>query len=113
MTIKRWGLRAIVAGALLSTSVAQNGPFLIDIDSTVSGAGSIATELGWSSLDATLGDASPGVTVNGVLFSISSADGSRIRARGLTDGRGTFEAPGVGSKAFVVVSKKDRYGVAQ
>ena len=29
------------------------------------------------------------------------ADGDRIRARGLTDGRGVFEAPGVGAAAAV------------
>jgi tetratricopeptide (TPR) repeat protein len=41
------------------------------------------------------------------------SDGARIHARGLTDGRGLFEAPGVGPKAAVVVSKDDRYASAR
>ena len=49
--------------------------------------------------------------VGGAFVTVS--DGSKIRARGLTDGRGSFEAPGVGPRAFVVVSKGDRYGVAR
>jgi TolA-binding protein len=44
---------------------------------------------------------------------VTVADGSRIQARGLTDGRGLFEAPGVGAKAAVVVSKADRYAIAR
>ena len=42
-----------------------------------------------------------------------AVDGTRIKARGQTDGRGTFEAPGVGSKPFVVVSMEDRYAIAR
>ena len=49
--------------------------------------------------------------VGGAFVTVS--DGAKIRARGLTDGRGAFEAPGVGARAFVVVSKGDRYGVAR
>ena len=49
--------------------------------------------------------------VGGAFVTVS--DGAKIHARGLTDGRGTFEAPGVGEQAFVVVSKGDRYGVAR
>ncbi len=41
------------------------------------------------------------------------SDGQRIRARGMTDGRGAFEAPGVGPNALVVVSKDGRYAVAR
>ncbi|MHC5011160.1 MAG: alpha-2-macroglobulin family protein [Planctomycetota bacterium] len=44
---------------------------------------------------------------------VTVADGSRIRARGLTDGRGVFEAPGVGTNAAVVVSKGDRYAIGR
>ncbi len=40
------------------------------------------------------------------------SDGSRIRARGLTDGRGVLEAPGVGRGVSVVVSKDDRAAIA-
>jgi len=44
---------------------------------------------------------------------VTIADGNRIRARGLTDGRGVFEAPGVGAGTAVLVSKGDRYAVAR
>ncbi|MFV1957808.1 MAG: MG2 domain-containing protein [Planctomycetota bacterium] len=44
---------------------------------------------------------------------VTVSDGQRIRARGLTDGRGLFEAPGVGTGAAVVVSKDDRYAVGR
>jgi uncharacterized protein YfaS (alpha-2-macroglobulin family)/TolA-binding protein len=43
---------------------------------------------------------------------VTVSDGKAIRARGLTDGRGVFEAPGVGSSPFVVVSSGDRYAIA-
>ena len=44
---------------------------------------------------------------------VTVSDGTTIKARGRTDGRGTFEAPGVGPKAFVVASEGDRYAVAR
>jgi len=44
---------------------------------------------------------------------VTVSDGSAIRARGLTDGRGVFEAPGVGAKPFVVVSSGDRYAIGR
>ena len=44
---------------------------------------------------------------------VTVSDGSRIRARGITDGRGLFEAPGVGSSAAVVVSDGDSYAIAR
>ena len=44
---------------------------------------------------------------------VTIADGDRIRARGLTDGRGVFEAPGVGGGSAVLVSKGDRYAIAR
>ena len=44
---------------------------------------------------------------------VTIADGNRIRARGLTDGRGVFEAPGVGAGTAVLVSKGDRYAIAR
>lgn len=52
--------------------------YQIDIDSTVP-AGLIATEAGWTSFDGTLGNASPSVTLDGIEFSVASADGSRLR----------------------------------
>jgi hypothetical protein len=44
---------------------------------------------------------------------VTVSDGTTIKARGLTDGRGAFEAPGVGAKPFVVASEGDRYAVAR
>ena len=35
---------------------------------------------------------------------VTVSDGQAIKARGMTDGRGVFEAPGVGAKPFVVVN---------
>ena len=52
-----------------------------------------------------------GKGVRGAYVTVS--DGTRIKARGLTDGRGVFEAPGVGNKPFVVVSMEDRYAIAR
>ena len=52
-----------------------------------------------------------GDPVRGAYVTVS--DGSTIRARGLTDGRGVFEAPGVGSTPFVVVSAGDRYAIGR
>jgi uncharacterized protein YfaS (alpha-2-macroglobulin family) len=51
-----------------------------------------------------------GANVRGAYVTVS--DGTRIRARGFTDGRGLFEAPGVGATAAVVVSAGDRYALA-
>lgn len=56
-------------------------------------------------------DTKQGAPVRGAYVTVS--DGRTIRARGLTDGRGVFEAPGVGSKPFVVVSAGDRYAIAR
>jgi hypothetical protein len=60
--------------------------YLIDIDSTRTGGATttgdpVSTEAGWTSLDATEPAASNGasVTIDGVSFSIASADGSRYR----------------------------------
>ncbi len=60
--------------------------YMIDIDSTRTGGttttgGPVFTEAGWSSLDATLPDTSNGaaVVLDGVSFSIGSADSSRLR----------------------------------
>ena len=52
-----------------------------------------------------------GKGVRGAFVTVS--DGKTIKARGLTDGRGVFEAPGVGSTPFVVVNAGDRYAVAR
>lgn len=52
--------------------------YMIDIDSTVP-AGPIATESGWTSFDTTLGNGSPPLVLDGIEFSIASADGSRLR----------------------------------
>jgi hypothetical protein len=52
-----------------------------------------------------------GKPVRGAYVTVSN--GSAIRARGVTDGRGVFEAPGVGSTPFVVVSEGDRAAIAR
>ena len=52
-----------------------------------------------------------GAPVRGAYVTVSN--GEAIRARGLTDGRGVYEAPGVGSTPFVVVSKEDRYAIGR
>jgi uncharacterized protein YfaS (alpha-2-macroglobulin family)/TolA-binding protein len=44
---------------------------------------------------------------------VTVSDGTRIKARGMTDGRGVFEAPGVGANPFVVANKDDRFAVAR
>jgi len=73
------------------TAITGPGPgesFLIDIDSQWIGGGDssgpISTEPGWTSLDATTPANANGasVTVDGIAFSIGSADGSRIRLSG-------------------------------
>ncbi|MDF1700195.1 MAG: alpha-2-macroglobulin family protein, partial [Planctomycetota bacterium] len=56
-------------------------------------------------------DTNKGAPVRGAYVTVS--DGKTIRARGLTDGRGVFEAPGVGGTPFVVVSAGDRYAIAR
>ncbi len=56
-------------------------------------------------------DTKKGAPVRAAYVTVS--DGRAIRARGLTDGRGIFEAPGVGSTPFVVVSSGDRYAIAR
>ncbi|HVG94576.1 MAG TPA: hypothetical protein VND21_09020, partial [Planctomycetota bacterium] len=52
-----------------------------------------------------------GKGVRGAFVTVS--DGQQIKARGLTDGRGMFEAPGVGPKPFVVASVEDRYATGR
>jgi TolA-binding protein len=52
-----------------------------------------------------------GAPVRGAYVTVSN--GSAIRARGLTDGRGIYEAPGVGRSPYVVVSAGDRYAIAR
>lgn len=52
-----------------------------------------------------------GRSVRGAYVTVSN--GSQIRARGLTDGRGVYEAPGVGATPYVVVSSGDRYAIAR
>jgi hypothetical protein len=52
-----------------------------------------------------------GAPVRGAYVAVS--DGTRIRARGLTDARGVFEAPGVGATAFAVISKGDQVALAR
>jgi hypothetical protein len=49
--------------------------------------------------------------VRGAYVTVASA--GQIRARGLTDGRGVFEAPGVGANPAAVVSKDDRYALGR
>lgn len=44
---------------------------------------------------------------------VTVSDGKTIKARGMTDGRGVFEAPGVGGRPFVVVSLGDRFAIAR
>ena len=65
-----------------TSSLAQAG-YMIDLDSTtIAGGddtGTIATEDGWTSLDSTQGNASPGVTIDGITFTLGSVDGSRVR----------------------------------
>jgi hypothetical protein len=63
--------------------------YMIDIDSTRTGAGAafggpLFTEPGWTSLDATQPEAANGASVNidGVVFSVGSADSSRLRSTG-------------------------------
>jgi len=60
--------------------------YMIDIDSTrtagaVTTGGPVFTEPGWTSLDATLPDTANGaaVVIDGVSFSVASADSSRLR----------------------------------
>jgi hypothetical protein len=52
-----------------------------------------------------------GKGVRGAFVTVS--DGQQIKARGLTDGRGMFEAPGVGNRPFVVASLEDRYATGR
>ena len=52
-----------------------------------------------------------GKPVRGAYVTVSN--GRQIRARGVTDGRGVFEAPGIGATPSVVVSKGDRYAIAR
>jgi hypothetical protein len=52
-----------------------------------------------------------GKGVRGAYVTVS--DGSTIKARGLTDARGVFEAPGVGPNAFVVASLEERTAIAK
>ena len=52
-----------------------------------------------------------GRSVRGARVTVSN--GQQIRARGLTDGRGVYEAPGVGKTPYVVVSSGDRYAIAR
>jgi len=52
-----------------------------------------------------------GKGVRGAYVTVS--DGKSIRARGLTDGRGIFEAPGAGPAPFAVVNLGDRYATAR
>lgn len=59
--------------------------YQIDIDST-NPAGPIATAAGWTSFDGTLGNSSPAVSLDGIDFTVGSADGSRLRG-------GTVPAP--------------------
>jgi hypothetical protein len=44
---------------------------------------------------------------------VTVSDGRAIKARGTTDGRGVFEAPGVGGRPFVVVNAGDRFAIAR
>ena len=52
-----------------------------------------------------------GENVRGAYVTVSN--GRAMRARGQTDGRGIFEAPGVGQTPFVVVSAGDRYAIGR
>ena len=52
-----------------------------------------------------------GKGVRGAFVTVS--DGRTIKARGVTDGRGVFEAPGIGATPFVVVNSGDRYAIAR
>lgn len=52
--------------------------YQIDIDST-DPAGPIATEAGWTSFNGTMGNTSPTLVLDGIEFSVASADGSRLR----------------------------------
>ncbi len=52
-----------------------------------------------------------GRPVRGAYVGVS--DGGAIRARGLTDGRGVFEAPGVSGQPSAVVSKDDQVAIAK
>jgi hypothetical protein len=52
-----------------------------------------------------------GKPVRGAYVTVS--DGKAIKARGLTDGRGVFEAPGAGVEAAAVASVGDRYALAK
>ena len=44
---------------------------------------------------------------------VTVSDGQTIKARGLTDARGIYEAPGVGANAFVVASLDDRIAIGK
>ncbi len=74
----------------MSLPAAAANLYMIDIDSTRTGAatttgGAPFTEVGWTSLDATNPVDSNGAsaTIDGVTFSIASADSSRIRTSGV------------------------------
>ena len=57
--------------------------YKIDIDSTTSGGGlGLQTEPGWTSLDATEPSENDSVTVDGVVFKVTSSTGSRLRTSG-------------------------------
>jgi len=52
-----------------------------------------------------------GASVRGAYVTVSN--GKEMRARGQTDGRGIYEAPGVGKTPFVVVSVGERYAIGR
>lgn len=76
--MNRFAIMLLLVGVtVFSRQAVAAPPYLIDIDSTLP-AGPIATEAGWTSLDATAGNGS-GVTIDGITFSVGSVDGSRLR----------------------------------
>jgi hypothetical protein len=81
----KWVTAIGFAAGLWASGVAQAVVIQVDIDSinvTGGGTGStpITTEAGWTSLDATQASNGDSVTVSGVTFTVSGADGSRIRS---------------------------------
>jgi len=74
---------AIVAVFLSAATTQAATLYKIDIDSTTGGGGlGLQTESGWTSLDATEPSENDSVTVDGVVFKVTSTTGSRLRTSG-------------------------------
>ena len=78
-----YSISALSIVAAFAAVASANPVFLIDIDTedNTNGVGAITTQTGWTSLDATASNGA-NVTVDGVTFTVTSADGTRNRATG-------------------------------